>query len=257
MRPLMGIMGLGGRSEVERTARARGIPVIQLRSGNDPDAAERLRRLRPDLICIAIFPWILGRDLITAASLGAINLHPSLLPRHRGPLPIFWTYHGDDRLTGVTIHHAIEKTDAGDLILQDSIAVPRGYPAADLSNELAQRGASMLRKAVDLLTEHRAPRSPQNEEQASYAPKVKPGSCMVPFMEWDVERVWHFLAALSPRYREPLKDENGRPVIYQGIAGFERGPTAEPGRISSVEGGWSLDCIGGMVRLTQGTRQSR
>ena len=106
-------------------------------------------------------------------------MHPSLLPRHRGPLPLFWTYHADDRVTGVTIHHVNQSFDAGDVILQDSFPLPRGYPAAKLNEDVAHRGASLLRSAVEALAGGRAARVAQDERAATYAPRVRPGTSMV------------------------------------------------------------------------------
>src|SRR5215813_12698026 len=106
-------------SPLERIASNLGTPVIAASDNLAGALCERLRDLRPDLICIAIFPRILPRDLTGIAPLGAINAHPSLLPRHRGPLPLLWTYHADDRDAGVTVHHMNQVFDAGDIIVQE------------------------------------------------------------------------------------------------------------------------------------------
>ena len=95
---------------------------------------------------------------------------------------------------------------------------------AKLNEDVARCGASLLRSAVEALAGGRAPRVAQDERAATYAPRVRPGTPMVRFDEWDVERVWHFLAGLSPRFREPLIDRAGHPASYQAVIGFERGP---------------------------------
>jgi methionyl-tRNA formyltransferase len=181
--------------------------------------------------------------------MGAVNLHPSLLPRHRGPLPLFWTYHANDPVAGATVHYASEKFDAGDIIVQQNVPLPRGYPVDKLDADVAHCGAILLRSAVELLARGRAPRTPQDEATATYAPRVQAGIPMVDFADWDVERVWHFLAGLCPRHCEPLIDRDGRPIAYRLVAGFERGATRAPGRIEAVDDGWKLDCQGGTVLL--------
>jgi methionyl-tRNA formyltransferase len=238
-------------SPLERAAQERRIPVITATASNQSAVAERLRSIRPDLICIATFPRRIPEEITTLAPLGAINVHPSLLPRHRGPLPLFWTYHADDRAAGVTVHHTSENFDAGDIILQDSFSLPRAYPIARLNEDVALHGARVLQSAVAALARGQAARIAQNESAATYAPLVRPGTPMVRFDEWYVERVWHFLAALSPRYREPLTDIKGFPVLYQAVAGFERSPCGIPGTVETFDGNWKLNCRGGVVFLTR------
>jgi methionyl-tRNA formyltransferase len=248
---LLSAAGIYRMSPVEALARERRIPVIFATASNAATVAEQLRPVRPDLICVAIFPRLIPSEITAVAPLGAINVHPSLLPRHRGPLPLFWTYHADDLATGVTVHHVNESFDAGDVILQESFPLPRGYPAAKLNDDVARCGASLLRLAVDALAGGRAARVAQDEQAATYAPRVAPGTPMVRFQEWDVERVWHFLAGLSPRFREPLIDDAGRPAHYQAVVGFERGPAGTPGTVEAMSHGWKLNCRGGVVLLAK------
>jgi methionyl-tRNA formyltransferase len=165
-------------------------------------------------------------------------------------LPLFWTYHCDDRITGVTVHHATERFDAGDVILQDRFDLPRGYPVAELDREVADRAGPLLRAAVEQLGTGCAPRIPQDESVATYAPVPRPGAPMVAFDQWDVERVWHFLAALCPRYREPLADEDGRGVVYDRVIDYRREASrVTPGTVERCEGGWMLHCRDGVLRL--------
>ncbi|MFO1111705.1 MAG: hypothetical protein U1E61_21250, partial [Bradyrhizobium sp.] len=72
---------------------------------------------------------------------------------------------------------------------------------------------------------------------------------MVDFAGWDVERVWHFLAGLCPGFREPLKDPDGVPVLYNSVVGFERAATLTAGTIQKMDAGWRLSCNGGTVLL--------
>jgi methionyl-tRNA formyltransferase len=242
-------IGLQPLSAVERLARKRGVPTARWLAGDEGLAPELLRRTRPDLICVAGFPRLIPSSLISDAPIGAINLHPSLLPRHRGPLPLFWTYHGDDRVAGVTVHHLTERYDAGDIVAQRSFPLPRGYPVKQLDDDVARHGATLLDAAVEALAANRAQRIVQDEGAATPAPWIQRGNPMVNFGEWDVERVWHFLAGLCPGFREPLTDREGTPVIYSKVLGFDRGATATAGSVENAEGGWRLYCRGGTVLL--------
>lgn len=246
---LRSLAGIGPRAPLEACARELGIPVLTA-SDMGGGFRDRLRALRPDLICIALFPRRVPAEVRDLAPLGAINVHPSLLPRHRGPLPLFWTYHADDRVAGVTVHHATDCFDAGDIVLQESFALPRGHPVAVLDRDTALRAARLLREAADALARGNASRRSQDESAATYAPLVRPGVPMVPFTEWDVERVWHFLAGLCPPYQEPLRDERGRRVAYGGVTGYRRtDERLAPGSVEHRGGQLLLHCRGGIVEL--------
>jgi methionyl-tRNA formyltransferase len=248
-RALREAAGIDDPAPLEARARELRVPVL-----TEPkmgvDFRERIGALRPDLICIALFPRRVPVEVTGIAPLGAINVHPSILPRHRGPLPLFWTYHADDRRAGVTVHHATERFDAGDIILQECFELPRAYPVALLDRDVALRAARMLREAADALARGSASRTRQDESAATYAPFVRRGVPMVPFEDWDVERVWHFLAGLCPPYCEPLRDTEGRLVAYERVTGYRRvAPALLPGRLERHEGGLLLHCRDGIVEL--------
>ena len=239
------------RDRVADWSRASGVPTILAASGTDERLAEGLRRHAPDLLCIASFPWRLSRQILALPPAGVLNLHPSLLPRHRGPNPFFWTYWQDDRVTGVTVHVATERVDAGSIVAQWDTPLARGTPVEEWYRTAAREGARLLRDAVREWEAGRARLVLQDETRTTAAPPVRPGTSMVDFAAWDVERVWHFLAGLVPRFYEPLRDDAGVPIRYRGIAGFERCPPAAPsGSVEVADAGWILWCRDGCVRLT-------
>lgn len=251
-RAIRQVAGLPAVSPLEKSARALGIDVLTMPSGDCNAIVEKLRGLRPDIICIALFPTKLSREVIESAPMGAINVHPSLLPRHRGPLPLFWTYHCDDREAGVTIHHADGRFDAGDVIVQESMSLPRAYPVAELDKELAYRAAALLSNAVAGLAAGGSSRTVQDERNATRAPLVRPGVSMVPFEFWHVERVGHFLGALYPQYREPLVDENGDAVMHGRVLGYGGCPPSRaPGSVEARPEGWMLHCRDGTLLLAK------
>jgi methionyl-tRNA formyltransferase len=247
--------GFKKKDALDLWAAERGLRAITVRSPDDPHLVARLRAVQPDLIAISAFPWLLGPDVLAIPAQGALNLHPSLLPRHRGPLPLFWIYHGDDRETGVTVHHVGERADAGDIVLQESFPLPRGFPVDQLSGENARRGARLMARAVADIAGRVARRTVQDDTRASSAPLVRPGARMVDFAGWGVERVWHFLAGLYPRFREPLPGPDGQPIDYRGVLGYEATAShLAPGTVVPARGGWELHCWGGVLRLASPPR---
>jgi methionyl-tRNA formyltransferase len=242
-------LGLRPRDAIETWAREHRIPLVGARSGGDAALAARLRTLAPDLVCISTFRWLLSSEICAIPRLGAWNLHSSLLPRHRGPVPLFWVYYHDDRETGVTVHRASERADAGDVLMQSGFPLARGFGVESLNQENARRGAALLAEAADALAAGTARAVPQDENRATPAPLVRRGSPIVPFQEWGAERVWHFLAGLYPRFVEPLRTSDG-PLRYVGVLGYEvRSVTLAPGSVVPAAGEWHLQCRDGIVRL--------
>jgi methionyl-tRNA formyltransferase len=241
---------LRGRDSLAEYAWQHDVASIEATSGRDPDVEKKMGEFAPDVMCVSAFPWILDKAILNTVRLCAMNVHPSLLPRHRGPVPLFWIYYHNDRTTGVTIHRMDERADAGDILAQASRSLPRGYPADRLHADNAHHAARLLLDVLESVEQNTLQSNPQDDRLATYAPRVTPGVSMVNFAEWDAERVWHFLLGLCPRYREPLRDRQGRPVLYKTVLGYEAGENCGPaGTVESTPLGWKLYCRGGTVLL--------
>jgi methionyl-tRNA formyltransferase len=102
----------------------------------------------PDLIAVACFPWRLPKTALALPRLGALNVQPSLLPRHRGPEPLFWTFRHGDAQTGVTVHEMTRDFDAGPIVDQAALAIPFGIEGAALETKLAGLGGRLLAAAI-------------------------------------------------------------------------------------------------------------
>lgn len=229
------------------------VPEWTMSDARDARVIARLRGARLDLACIATFPWTLPEAAISAARLGTVNIHASLLPRHRGANPWFWTYHADDREAGVTVHLAESRADRGAILAQSRWPLPRAHPVATLHAEVAAAGAALL---PDVLARVAGPESDlralartQDEPRATRAPRVAAGTPMLDG-SWPAERTWHFLSGLAGQWREPLRSE-GRPLHYGRVPSFELGaPPRAAGTIErDLAGGWRLWCRDGFVRL--------
>jgi methionyl-tRNA formyltransferase len=228
--------------------RRRGIP----RWFADRDgarAAALVDELRPDVIGIAGYPWLLPATVWTRPPLGAFNSHASLLPRHRGVLPLFWIYYHDDRETGVTVHRVTDGADAGDIVAQTRFPLARGLPVDRLSELNAEHGSRLLAGALDAAQAGELRAAPQDDGAVTYARRVAPGTPMLD-RAWDVERVWHFLAGLCPRFVEPLRDTDGRRVAYRAVCGYDRAAhDRAAGMVRRIDGSWRLYCNGGVIHL--------
>src|SRR3989442_9063686 len=135
--------------ETKRLALARGVPVLQPERLRDPAFQEQLRQLAPDLIVVAAYGKILPRGVLDIPPHGAINVHASLLPRHRGAAPVQWAILAGDRLTGVTIIVMNEEMDAGDVLLERETPIADDDTAGTVGDRLAPLGAGAPAEAID------------------------------------------------------------------------------------------------------------
>jgi methionyl-tRNA formyltransferase len=242
--------GFSTQAAMSTWARRRSLPLIDVVSGCDPNLASRLKELAPDVICVSAFPWLLGSEVLRTARRAALNVHPSLLPRHRGANPLFWLYFQDDRQTGVTVHRMNEFADAGEILGQYVFDLPRGFAVDLLYVKNATLGAKLLVQVLGDIETGTSKPVVQDESASTYAPRVAQGTAMVNFAEWDVERVWHFLSGLCPRRREPLRDAGNREVRYVSVLGYTPNDCqCAAGVAERASFGWNLFCRDGSVQL--------
>ena len=153
---------------VKRYAVNAGIEVLQPERVRDPAAVDTLLQHKADLIVVASFGQILPRRLIEVPRLRALNLHPSLLPRHRGPTPINSAILDGDEFTGTTLMLMSSKMDAGPILAQNVTEIGRRETAGELTERLAQMSAGLLlRRLPDWADGNIVPR-PQDEGDATY-----------------------------------------------------------------------------------------
>jgi methionyl-tRNA formyltransferase len=149
-------------------------PRFAPRSLRGAATQEKLSATAPDLIVVACFPWRIPQALIDTATIAAVNLHPSLLPRWRGPDPIAWALAEGDETTGITIHLLDEDFDTGPILAQRSIPINSSESMEELEDRLAKLGAELLVELVRGLPALPTPRV-QDESQATYAsPRAMP-----------------------------------------------------------------------------------
>jgi folate-dependent phosphoribosylglycinamide formyltransferase PurN len=150
------LRGWLGGGALTRLARAHGIPLLEVSDVNGAATLAALRAARPDLILSFHFDQIFGEAALATAPLGGLNLHPSLLPRHRGPLPSFWALLEQPRpgappATGVTLHRLAARIDAGAVLAQQPVPLPAGLSAAAAARRLHLQGVALAGPVLDAL----------------------------------------------------------------------------------------------------------
>ncbi len=161
-----------GPSPVRAAAEARGLPVATPARAGAPEELERLRALSPDLLLLAAYGQILSPELLLVPRIGALNLHFSLLPRHRGASPIQAAILAGDEETGVTTMWMTEKLDEGPLFSSCRIPIGAEEDAGSLAARLADLGATCLSEALTRIERGEMVREAQDSSRATYAPKL-------------------------------------------------------------------------------------
>ncbi len=157
---------------VKRLALARGVPVFQPAKVRDPEMVAQLRALEADVLVVIAYGQILPRSVLDLPKVACLNLHASLLPRHRGAAPIHAAIEAGDVETGMTVMYMAEGLDTGDILLSKTIAIGAEEITGELHDRLAELAPVALAEALGLLAEGCAPRTPQDDARATYAAKL-------------------------------------------------------------------------------------
>jgi len=158
---------------VGELARERSLHLIQTARIKSPEFLEEVRSHHPDVLVVVAYGRILPPSILGAVQFGGVNVHASLLPKYRGAAPVAWAIAAGETVTGVTTMRMVEKLDAGDILLQRSIAIPPDETAGELEGRLSEIGAHLLIDTLDALAESTLAYLPQKEEEATFAPVIR------------------------------------------------------------------------------------
>lgn len=147
----LGSVFRSGRNSVGVLAGRRGIPRLTTRDLNSPKGRQFLKSLSPDLLITAHFDQKLDPDLCDGECHAAVNLHPSLLPMHRGVEPVVQSMISDATETGITLHRLSEEIDRGRILYKSVLAKVAGESAFAVSCALMEEGARLLTVCRDVL----------------------------------------------------------------------------------------------------------
>ena len=148
------------------------LPILQPARIKSEEAVEEIRALAPDVIVVMAYGQILPRAVLDIPRVACLNLHASLLPRHRGAAPIQAAIVAGDRESGITVMYMSEGLDTGDILLQSRLEIAADETGGSLHDRLAQIAPDALHEALGQLQRGSAPRIPQDASLATYAPKL-------------------------------------------------------------------------------------
>lgn len=169
----------------------RHIPLLSIgRFG--ASALETLAAFQPDVICVSCFSRIIPPAILNLPKFGALNLHPSLLPRYRGPMPLFWQFRNGEARTGATLHFMSERVDAGDILLQTEVEFPDGIGGAEAEELCAEAGGRLMVEGLNLIRGGAPPRHLQKEADSTYHPLPTRADFAIP-TAWPARRAYNFV----------------------------------------------------------------
>lgn len=233
---------------IKELAAGHGIPVLQPGRARDKEFLTELEDLRPDIIVVMAYGQILSQALLDIPSIACINLHASLLPRHRGAACIQAAIDAGDSHTGITVMHVVKALDAGDVILKKETPIGNKETGGELHDRLAEIAPDVLTAALALLASGKAPRTPQDENLVSYIPKL---------MRGHGEIDWSMPAVQLERRIRAYDPWPGTSTTYTGATGRHAGrvkrlkifpqvqvvkQSGKPGEVLAVDRGLTVAC---------------
>lgn len=159
-------------SPIKMLAMQHHVPVFQPTKIRETSALQQIRFLKPEVIVVMAYGQILPGELLRIPNYACLNLHASILPRHRGAAPIHAAVEAGDRESGITVIYMNERLDEGDILLTRALKLAKDETAGTLHDRLGELAPEALMESLTLLKQGRAPRLPQDHNQATYAAKL-------------------------------------------------------------------------------------
>jgi len=212
------------------------MPILQPARIKDRQSIEEISALSPDVIVVIAYGQILPRGILETPRVACLNLHASLLPRHRGAAPIQAAIASGDIETGITVMYMDEGLDTGDILLQHKIDILPTDTGGSLHDRLAQIAPDALLESLQRLAKAIAPRVPQNNALATYAPKLNRNDGKIDWAE-RAEVIERKVRAFNPwpGAFTTVAVKSGKPRNLKIFSASIVDHTGEPGEILPTE----------------------
>ena len=217
---------------IKEKALEHNITVYQPQKVKTPEFVEILKEYQPDIMVVVAFGQILSEEILNIPKYGCINVHGSILPQYRGAAPIQWSIINGEEFGGVTTMYMAKGLDSGDMILKAKEKIKPDDTYGSLYDRLSVIGADLLIKTLDLIENGEVKRIPQNDEEATFAPMIKPE---LEHINWNGKNtdIVNLIKGLNPQpvAYTMLNDEKLKIWFAETIDGDYNG---EPGTIVDV-----------------------
>lgn len=222
-------------------AEKHSIPVLQPQKIKTEEFFNELKKISPDLICVAAYGKILPKNVLDLPPLGCINVHASLLPKYRGAAPINWAIIRGERITGITTMKMDEGMDTGDMLLKKESKIEDEDTGETLSHKLSHVGAELLIETLTLLKEGKLNPIPQDNSKATYAPMLKKEDGNIDWQK-SAEEIRNLIRGMLPWPGAYTTIEGKLLKIYKGRVSEGAG---KPGEV--------IKCDSGILRVATGS----
>lgn len=239
-------------SPLAEAAAAGGIPVLQPESTRDDAVQAELRALDPEVLVVASYGEILREPMLQLAPHGALNVHASLLPRHRGASPIQAAILAGDTTTGVSVQRMVLALDEGDVLHEVETPIAPDETAGALFDRLAALGGRAIVEALDLLESGDAAFTPQDAARATYARKLDKRAGVVDWAR-PVDEVDRHRRAMHPWPGAVTTAPNGARlgITDARVAADAPATDAAPGTLVEVASRCLVACASGALELLE------
>jgi methionyl-tRNA formyltransferase len=184
---------------VARLAADHRLETIAPDDPNAPAIVDRVCALRPDFLFSFYYRHMLKPPLLASATLGALNMHGSLLPKYRGRVPVNWAVISGETETGATLHYMTDKPDAGEIVDQMAVPILPDDTAFDVFRKVTAAAETVLDRSLPALLDGSAPRRPQDLARGSYYGGRKPDDGRI---DWrlSASRIHDLVRGVAPPY---------------------------------------------------------
>lgn len=184
-------------SPVKEIALENNIKVYQPQKLRNSDSCEIIKNLAPELIVVVAYGQILPADILSIPKYGCVNIHASLLPKHRGAAPIQWSVLLGDEKTGVTSMQMDTGLDTGDMLIKKELTIDPDETSGELHDRLAVLGADVLAETIEQISNGTLTPIKQNDDESDYAPMLSKEMCPI---DWNLsaKEVHNKVRGLSP-----------------------------------------------------------
>ena len=189
--------------------KAFGAKDIKASSINSKEFIKEFEKLKPDVILVGSWSEKISKEIASLPSLGTINCHPSLLPKHRGANPYFWTIFNGEDLTGVTFHYVNEKFDCGDILMQEAVTIDLNMTAGELRDRCSKFAQGMVGELLNKIEKGEITPQKQDESRATYESQIEYKNIIIDFKKPKLN-IHNHIRALKPWYTPIFRDNTRR-----------------------------------------------
>jgi len=241
---IVGILDCISDKRLEHYSETSNLPYKILKK-QDNQSIQWIKEKKPDVIAVYRMPFLLKKEIFSIPKYGSFNIHPSLLPKYRGPNPWFWVYYYMEKESGITIHSINEKEDSGNIVFQQKFKIPLGADLNILREESTKTGIKLILKAlcdienINLIPQPILSPTPRARNIFNY-------TGLIDWQTWPVIRLWHLLSGFpevinsNPNYS--LLNKKLKPIGYK-----EDSIKSPIGQFILLDDLYALKCIDGNI----------